>query len=403
MHVPDANTELTYCTNVHAAESWDEVRRVLATEVRAVKARVSPERPFGVGLRLGARAVAVYELTAPARLEAARAELDAAGLYVFTLNGFPYGAFHGTRVKEQVYRPDWTEPERVRYTLSLVDALAGLLPRGACGSISTVPGCFRARSAEPAAREQMIQNLLTVAARLVELERASGQTLVLALEPEPACFLETSPEVLDFFRAGLWSGRVLSRFAELVQVERSRAEGLLRRHLGVCLDACHAAVEFEPALQVFGALRAAGIAVPKIQVSAGLALDTGDAVARAALGEFADDVYLHQVVVRAGDELRRYLDLPAALEAERDRFGSGEWRIHFHVPVFEPELGPFASTRDELRELLIGAELSESRLEVETYTFGVLPERYRAAGIAEAVARELEWTLGVLSMRERPA
>jgi hypothetical protein len=200
----------------------------------------------------------------------------------------------------------------------------------------------------------------------------------------------------------LWSERALSRFGQLVRVDRAQAEARLRRHVGVCLDACHAAVEFEPALSTFRTLRAEGIAVPKIQVSAGLALPADDARAREALAEFADDVYLHQVVIRGADgELRRHLDLPLALEAERGRYHDGEWRIHFHVPVFERELGSFASTQPEVQELLAHADLSESHLEVETYTFGVLPERYRALGVTDAVSRELRWTLDVLESRKR--
>lgn len=397
MRVAAAATDLTYCTNVHAGESWDEVHRVLTSEVPLVKARVSPERPFGVGLRLGG--AAADELLRRGELEPLRAELAAAGLYVFTLNGFPYGAFHRTRVKEQVYRPDWLEAERVRYTLGLVDVLSALLPAGKTGSISTVPGCFVPRAGDSAARAAMVDNLLAVALRLVEVEREKGSEIVLALEPEPACFLETSAQVLEFFRSELWSERALARFGGLAGVGRSEAERLLRRHLGVCLDACHAAVEFEPSLEVFRTFSAAGIAVPKVQISAGLSLDAEDPAARAALHEFADDVYLHQVVVSDGASLRRYADLPDAFEAERDRPGPGQWRVHFHVPVFERELGPFVSTQGELRELLLHADFSKSHLEVETYTFGVLPERYRRVETAEAVARELSWTLGVLASR----
>jgi hypothetical protein len=173
MRIDALGTELTYCTNVHAGESWDEVRRALGTHVAEVKARVCPDRPFGVGLRLGARAA--DELDQPGRLEQARAELEASGMYVFTLNGFPYGAFHATRVKEQVYRPDWLEPERVRYTRTLARLLSELLPEGTTGSISTVPLCGAERAAGGEARALMGEHLLVAAARLVEIERTSGR------------------------------------------------------------------------------------------------------------------------------------------------------------------------------------------------------------------------------------
>jgi hypothetical protein len=119
-----------------------------------------------------------------------------------------------------------------------------------------------------------------------------------------------------------------------------------------------------------------------------------------ALRPFAEGVYLHQVVERQGDRLVRYLDLPAALEAvAHDGAGAREWRIHFHVPLFREELGPFASTQDYLRGVLglLRREAYTPHLEVETYTWDVLPEAYRREDIAVAVARELRWVLGELA------
>ena len=41
---------LTYCTNIHAGESWPEVRASLRRNLPAIKAAVAPDRPLGVGL-----------------------------------------------------------------------------------------------------------------------------------------------------------------------------------------------------------------------------------------------------------------------------------------------------------------------------------------------------------------
>lgn len=366
---------LTYCTNIHAGESWREVHGNIFRHVVAVKQRVAPDEPFGVGLRLSARAA--HELASARALADFQRLLAASGLYVFTINGFPYGRFHGQPVKETVYRPDWTEPERVAYTDLLADLLAQLLPDGVDGTISTVPGCFKPRVTDGTARA-IADNLARSAAHLAELEVRTGKRIVLALEPEPCCAIETLAEAVAFFAA-----HVTDRMAA-------------RHHLGLCLDACHAAVEFEDLLAALTALRVSGVAIAKLQLSAGLAVDPRDPAQRAALARYADDVYLHQVVARRGHELVRYADLPEALAAASAGLcDHDEWRVHFHVPIFRRALDGFASTQPVLAELLAIHRRAPiaAHLEVETYTWDVLPPGLRDEPIADAIARELSWVL----------
>jgi len=398
---------LTYCTNIHPGESWEDVRGALRTHVVEVKKRVAPKVPFGVGLRLAARAARDLE-GSPGALDEARGELDDAGLYVFTLNGFPYGAFHATRVKENVYRPDWLEDERVLYTQALARVLARLLPEGTPGSISTVPGCFQERAGQGAPRA-IAHNVARAAAELVRIERETGKIIALALEPEPACLLETTDQALLFFENELFHREVLDAFARGIGADASGAEATLRRHVGVCLDACHASVEFERPVMALQKLRSAGIPVPKIQLSAGLRIVPATPRALDELRAFDDGVYFHQTVVRNGDErdsatarLRRFVDLPDAFRAAPELGKGTEWRVHFHVPVFHAELGSFSSTQEDLRELVVLATELSPHLEVETYTFDVLPKAFRDRPVTEAIARELEWVLAALAER-RPS
>jgi hypothetical protein len=211
--------------------------------------------------------------------------------------------------------------------------------------------------------------------------------------------LETIDEAVEFFRTQLWSAAALSRWRRLSGLGGDSAEEALRRHLGLCLDLCHAGVEFEDPEACVSSLLSAGITIAKIQVTAGLRLSPADRAGREALRCFADPVYLHQVVVRDGSGLRRHLDLEEALEAERDEAaGDAEWRVHFHVPLFHGELGPFHSTRDFTQRVLERhrrAPLS-AHLEVETYTWDVLPSPWRDRGVAEAIAAELDWVCSVL-------
>lgn len=388
------DAELTYCTNVHPGETLPAVRALLQQHVVSVKAAVAPTERFGVGLRLAA--AAAQALSAPEELKRFKHELDADELYCFTINGFPYGTFHGAQVKEDVYLPDWRDPERARYTRALALILAELLPPEVQGSISTVPGCFRPYAAEPEAQRRMADALIDVVAHLVHIARTRDRHIALALEPEPHCFLETTAEAIQFFEGHLLTAQARRRLVQQAGVAEAEAEALLRRHLGVCLDTCHASVEFEPPLAAWRRLQAAGIAVPKVQLSAGLRLPQATPERLQALGAFDNGVYLHQTVVRRGDALERFLDLPAAL-ASAGADGS-EWRVHFHVPIFMRELGLFESTQEELLPLL--HELARTadcpHLEVETYTWDVLPEAFRQVTIDEAIARELRFVLAAL-------
>ena len=393
VRTPAGPVHLTYCTNIHRGESWAETRSALEAHLPVIKARVCPDAPMGVGLRLSA--IAAEELAAPDRLEAFRAWLADNRLYVFTINGFPYGPFHGTRVKEQVYEPDWTRPERVAYTRRLAEILAALLPEepGLEGSISTVPGTFRPLAADLRVIPQIVVNLQQAAADLVAVERRTGRRIALALEPEPHCLLETTEEAVSFLERRLFSEEALEVFARKADLAFAVAEPALRRHLGLCLDACHAAVEFEDLEASVRRLRSAGIAVAKLQLSAALEVPAVGPDTAAQLSRFEDGVYLHQVVERAADgTLRHFLDLDRAM-AELASARGRTWRVHCHVPIFVERLDGLASTRPSLERLLAlqRTEPIARHLEVETYTFDLLPEELRASGVDEAIARELLW------------
>ncbi|MGI9435617.1 MAG: metabolite traffic protein EboE [Geminicoccaceae bacterium] len=404
MHIGRAAdaAHLTYCTNIHAGETWDEIFSRISEHLPAVKAATSADQPFGLGLRLSA--IATDVLAAPARLAEFQAFLEEGGYYVFTINGFPYGPFHGQRVKEQVYQPDWSRDERLVYSDAMADLLAALLPDGMDGSISTVPGTFKPLASAPGMVDRITDNLIRHAAKLVDIERTSGKTIALALEPEPYCFLETIEETVRYFEGHLFGRNAVLRLGELAGLSAPAAETALRRHLGVCYDVCHAAVEYEDPRGSIEALSAAGIGIPKLQLSAALRISEVTSKTPAALQAFDEPVYLHQVIERRGEELIRFLDLPDALAAVDQAIGAdqaigNEWRVHFHVPIFLDELEHFSTTQDFLRAIL---ELHRKQpisphLEVETYTWDVLPEAYRGVEVSTAIARELNWVRNALS------
>ncbi len=377
----DHGLHLAYCTNIHRGETWPETFRSLETHTLALRDKVCPGRPFAIGLRLGERAAA--ELSEPANLLQFRRWLDRTSTYVFTINGFPYGRFHGTRVKEQVYRPDWTSPERVAYTNLLFDLLASLLPPGIEGSVSTLPGSFKEFYPSPAAQLAIRQNIWRSVEHVAQVSQKTGRKLHLGLEPEPLCLLESSAETIQFF-------------------DRLRAEHpndpRLAEHLGVNYDTCHFAVEFEEPHNALPCLIQHGIKISKLHLSS--ALKVSPVEGRAALKKFTDDVYLHQVVAR--DEFGNrtiFRDLPDALASTAP---AREWRIHFHVPLHAPAADPFENTNDHLLGILDLLQANPAicqHLEMETYTWEVLPPELKSRSVVDQLAQEYEWTLTELAKR----
>ena len=385
--------QLTYCTNIHKGESWADTLQALRENVPSVRAEVAGDRPFGVGLRLSA--LAARELAEPGAMEDLKAFLAENNAYIFTINGFPYGDFHGVRVKENVYSPDWGEQVRLDYTNALSDILADLLPDGMDGSISTVPGSF-APWAEGRV-DVIVRNFVSHVAHLVRLRRETGRLIRLALEPEPCCMLETIEEAVAFFVDHLHAEGAVEQLARETGLSAEEALVALREHLGLCYDVCHAAVEFEDPKASIAALRDNRIGIYKLQLSSALRMPKVDRSTVDLLAPFNEPTYLHQVVENRNGRLRKWLDLMPAL-ADIDTAIGSEWRVHFHVPLFLDDMGRFGTTQAFLSEILAihKADPISEHLEVETYTWDVLPDEYRGMPMSTAIARELNWVLGQL-------
>jgi hypothetical protein len=365
---------ITYCTNIHPGESWEEIFTALREHIPTVKAAISPTVPFPIGLRLSRRAA---DELAAVGADQFRDWLREHDCFVPTMNGFPFGSFHGERIKERVYLPDWRSPERVDYTKCLADLLAGWLPAGGAGSISTVPLGFKG-VVVPEDLPLVRGNLIAALIHLERIRQRSGKTVLLALEPEPGCLLETTTDVCRCFD-GL---ELPSPLSDL---------------LGVCYDCCHQAVEFESPAESLSLLKTAGIPIAKVQVSSALAVAGSDAQL---LSPFVEQCYLHQVVIRhQNGALSRYVDLPQALNRHPGTSGD-EWRCHFHVPIFQQTFAGLGTTHDFLEECL--PLFAEGVLfEVETYTWEVLPPKLRCGSVGESIVRELCWLKEQLNAAHR--
>jgi len=384
---PDGTTvHLAYCSNVHAAEDLDGVMAQLARYAEPVREELGADL-LGIGLWLARDVVA--ELSAdPTAVSRLRAGLLARGLETVSLNAFPYEGFQRAIVKKDVYRPDWADEERLRYTLACARVLAGLLPDDALrGSVSTLPLGWR--TPWPADRADTARRALDrLASGLAAIHRDTGRRIRAAFEPEPGCVVEDTAGAAAEFG------------------------GLDPDTLGVCLDTCHLAVQFEDPDQALRRLAAAGVAVVKTQASCAVeAAAPADPATRAALARFVEQRFLHQTRTAPGGTVRGVDDLPEALAGALP--ADSPWRVHYHVPldaVPEPPLRTTAPVLGAALEGLFGGPATVcDHIEVETYTWSVLPEGQRPygdQGLVTGLAAELAWVrrtllaLGLTSVRK---
>jgi hypothetical protein len=383
---------LTYSTLVHPGDTWDEMRASLETYVPEVKRRFCPDAPMGVSLRISN--ASAERLIADAQERAwVREFLDANDLYVYTVNAFPFGPFKGEVVKEQVYEPDWTTEARTQYTMNVARILSEITGPEVEPTIQTAPLAFRPKVSGDDYVEAFTDNLLRVVAFLMNLEKETGRRVKLALEPEPYCFLETIEETVEYFTAYVYTTKAALRIAELSGQPLAEVFQGVRRYLGVVFDICHQSVEFEDITEDLQMLVDAAIPIYKLQEASALNVpDVTDEIV-AELKRYTGTIYLSQTTELRDGVITRYLNLEDAIAAYESDPGPRSWRTHFHVPVFLDDLGPFRTTRDGIDAALAfhAATPLSTHLEIETYTWDVLPDHLKTGDITEYVVRELEY------------
>lgn len=373
-HRDGTRIHLAYCTNVHPAEDLDDLIAQIRTFGGGIRARLGVDR-LGLGLWLPAPVVA--RLSDHPELDRLRTTVDDHGIEVVALNAFPYQGFHAPRVKKAVYAPDWVETGRLNYTLDCAKVLAGLLPDDvANGSISTVPLGWRTPWSDD--RQSRARGMLDrLAEGLAKLEAETGRVVRVGLEPEPGCVIQTVADAVE------------------------RLDGVDTDRIGLCLDSCHLAVGFEDPARAVEQLALAGIPVVKTQASAAVhAEKPTDPATRDALARYAEDRFLHQVREWGPAGIAERDDLPDAMDASRALPGDGPWRVHFHIPVHRRPEPPLESTtgvlRDTFAALFGGPSAVTDHVELETYTWSVLPEGSRPGNdddLVSGLADELGWVV----------
>ncbi|MEM1137915.1 MAG: metabolite traffic protein EboE [Bacteroidota bacterium] len=398
MKIEKTPFHLAYCTNIHPGESWTETFSQLKKHLPKVKKQVSPHQPMGVGLRLSNSAS--IQILENDELLQFKEWLKENSLYIFTFNGFPYGSFHRTVVKDKVHTPDWTTNERLEYTLRLFDILLELLPNDLSeGGISTSPLSYKFwHNSLNEVYEKATLNLAKIALHLHKIKQEKDISLHLDIEPEPDGVLENTKEVIDYYKQWLIPNG--SAFlAQALGIDLERCAAILREHIQLCYDVCHYAIAFEEPEEVFQAMEKEKIKIGKVQLSAALKSifdenSKKNSQKLAFLKRFDDPTYLHQVIEKENSgKLKQYKDLPDALN-HFDGSTNKEWRIHFHVPLFSASYELLHSTNTEIKKVIAYIKQSPivKHLEIETYTWEVLPKNFQK-DIDESITREMNWIL----------
>ncbi|MCW7493608.1 metabolite traffic protein EboE [Leptospira sp. 2 VSF19] len=390
---------LTYCSNIHPGESWSEHFLQLKENLPLVRKNLSPNAPMGIGLRLGNEAS--LELIKPSNIYEFQTWLKNEGFYVFLINGFPYGNFHKTTVKENVYKPDWTTNERLDYTLRLFSILSQLLPKELEGGVSTPPISYQFFDITDFERKQRVrastQNIIKILHHLIQVQMDTGQVLHLDMEPEPDGILGNVELWIQWYLDVLLP-TALPEIQSKWGFTKEATEGKVKNHIRICLDVCHSAVSFEKNKTIVWLLKENLIQIGRIQISSALKakFSKDPKPTLDLLSSFDEPTYLHQVIIQSEDgQLVSFSDLPYALLRGARPFE--EWRIHFHVPVFLDSFGMLSSTQSELIEILNLQKdfFLTNSLEVETYTWGVLPKELQTP-IVTSIIRELQWVKSIL-------
>lgn len=394
-HRDGQTVHLAYGTNVRHARDLHGILAQLDTDAVGVREALGLDL-LGLGLWLAAPVASALASSYSLRVRL-RSELAARGLEVVTLNGFPFrdpsgaaamprssggadltkgshaqepadaGSSHTSlsAAKRAVYRPDWTEWERLQYTLDLARVLCDLMPDDAeRGSVSTLPIAWREPWDEARATraDRMLEDL---ADGLAEITWHTGRLVRVGFEPEPGCLIETTAQAVE----------------HLSDIDPN--------FLGICLDLAHLACVWESPSAAVHLLRAHRLQVVKVQLSAALVVDDPH-MARAVLDAYAEPRFPHPTRTPSGAGAD---DLPEALDGDL----GGPWRVHVHVPLHAEPPAPLKSTlpvvRAALIELFAGPEALTDHIEVETSTWAY---RSPAADLIQEAAAEVDFAHGAL-------
>ena len=380
--------QLTFCTNIFKSASWEECFSELKKNLPQITQTY--QIPFGIGLKLSNQEV--EELLIPHNTKEFNQWLNDNNYYISTINAFAYGEFHGKNNKANIYEPDWTTEKRILYTKNIIELISKLDSKSKNIPISTVPLGFKPNFSKTEVSTAAL-NLIHMAQHIDSINKATHKKIILALEPEPACFLETSKDIKEFFSDYLFNSAFY-----LDQNLSPELILLVKEHIGICVDTCHFSVMFNDRVDNIKTILNLGIRIPKVQLSSGLVFSGTEQEFYNIIKDFDDKIFLHQYSKKTASKITHFLDLPNNFEQSSHR---SEYRVHFHVPLFENNYGVLSGTQEFTKEVihLFTHECKQDMIfEVETYTFSVLPKKYLNLSLNESIKKELDWVKKTLNI-----
>jgi len=364
---------ITYCGNVHPVVGLSDLEQYLDESTPSVQNHFGAKFPLGLWLPKTAMQDALSEKG----LASLRGRLETLETMPVTFNAFPMEVFHGTRVKELVYTPDWSTRERLDYTKSV--AQLGVKLGMKSFSISSLSGGFKPNDKAEKVT-QYLEHWLQWVDWARSLEENESVRVSLALEPEPFNTMEDESDAIQ-----LWA-----KLREAAKV-KGISEEYLQRYLGLCFDTCHFSVRYVSLTEAWERLKQHSIPVHKIQVSVAPRWQASmGEESRMKFFNWEEPVYLHQSFAKVAGQRQSFLDLDLAKRYEGK---VEEWRTHFHVPIHFGHRED--STGFELIDFLNYLKMHETEipvLEVETYSFNSMGEQWgEQTSLEQSIAKEMLW------------
>ena len=389
--------DLTYCSNIYSGDTWQEIFLNLKENIPKLSTKLSQNEAFGIGLRLSNNAAS--ELLENNNLLIFEQWLNNNNYYIATINGFVYGDFYKTNIKEKVYQPDWTTIERINFNFKLIEILRRLDATQKDVGFSTSPLGYKFSqdiNNKKLFNDLVVYHLFSLVKKLIQINQEQGKTIHIDFEPEADCRLENIEDIIDFFEKFLLVD-LASKLAQELNISLTKAKNHILKHIRICYDICHQAVQFEDHIKNFEKLNNYGIEIGKIQLSSALEIRVQKNKLdnlKKDLNKFRDNIYLHQVVIKKLDSsFIKYRDVPEALEKFED-INESLWRIHYHLPIFAENYNNFFTTSKEIKTIINVIKYSSivSCLEIETYTWEILPEALKL-DLISSIVREYEWII----------
>jgi hypothetical protein len=387
-YLKNVSVDLSYCTNIHFGESWEEVFYILKFHSRKLRNAFLKMDQFGIGLRLSNSSI--INLSKSSFFFDFLFWLKINNFYIKSVNGFPYSFFGSNYIKDNVYLPDWSNFKRYIYSRRIIILFSNFLNKNNFGGISTLPLSYKYFFCNYSYNNLYIKSIKYLYSLLILLNDIYVNNKIfihLDIEPEPDCVVSNTLDYINFFKKWLLD-RIILYFL------KKKIHMFILNYFRICFDICHSSVEFESICQSFNSIFLFNIKFGKFQISSSLKIDKMNFYNSYVFSYLPETPYIHQVYGKTFyDNIITYKDISLAhILLYKKKIV--EYRIHYHVPIFFDKYEIFESTQQYIIEFfkLLKKRNAFYIFEIETYTFDILP-CYLKLNILYSLKREYDWVI----------